>query len=495
LDVHRDTVHVAVRKGRGKTLAVDKQVFGTDMASLIRLRKYLREHGVKRVVMESTGVYWQPVWNVLEKSKCLSLVLVNPQHVKAIPGRKTDQMDCERLAELAQYNLLRGSFVPGPEIRELRELTRLRVKLVEEKNRLQNRLGRLLQTANYKLSSVITDLWGETGQLILGSMALGEFDPEVLAGKAQGSLRQKKAALVLALHGNPSEPFRWALGFLLESMRSVEERSRAVELRLSERMAGYADAVERLTTIPGVSVRTAWMLIAELGTEMGQFPSAKHAASWAGLCPGQNESAGKRQSGTTRKGDRHLRRGLVQCAWTVKNKHNCFLTTLLHRVAYRRGFKKAVMAVAHRILIIAYHILRDGTVYQEVGGDYHDRLRAGATAKRLTKRLQKLGYEVRLEKRDLREEVDEVLERRGRPCHCAQRGVECTHARKPKKNPSRPPKPKKSELLQAKIQAAKNTEATTTEQCPKCARWGIPCIHVRPKVLPKNQPSPLDTAT
>jgi transposase len=284
--VHKKTISVCVRQGNGKKLKCTNDLFGTFTA------------------------------------------LVNPQHVRALPGRKTDQKDCERLAELGQYDLLRCSFIPPPPIRELRDLTRLRAHLQGDRNRLVNRIGRLLETANLKLSSVATDILGKTGWLILNALASGNTDPERLALLAQGSLQSKKAALAEAMRGYTSEHFRWLLKQLLEEINALDVKLTALEERIRERMQPHQDLIRRLSTIPGVQETTAWTLIAELGTDMSCFPSAAHAASWAGLCPGNCESAGKRQSGRTRKGNRYLRRMLIQNAWAVARKKDCFLTAL-----------------------------------------------------------------------------------------------------------------------------------------------------------------------
>jgi transposase len=364
---------------------------------LEQLREFLRQNKVHRVVMESTGVYWIPVRNVLERGDWkFELVLVNPQHVRALQGEKTDDKDCRRLAELGQHDLLRGSFLPPVEIRELRDLTRRRSHMQGDRNRVINRIGRLLETGNFKLGSVASNIVGKTGWLILNAIAKGETDPEQLAARAQGSLQLKKAELAEALRGYSSEHFRWLLKQLIEELSRLDNKLNEIDSHLRKQMHPYQDLVRRLCTIPGVQEITAWTLIAELGTDMNQFPTPAHAASWAGLCPGNCESAGKRQSGRTRKGDRYLRRMLIQNAWAVSHSKDCFLTALFYRIASRRGGKRAAMAVAHRVLLIAYYIIRDGTVYQELGGDHYDRKNPERTARRLTQRLERIGYQVTL---------------------------------------------------------------------------------------------------
>ena len=454
LDVHKKTINVCIRQGKGKKLELITGLFGTFTGDLERLYEMLRSHKVRQVAIESTGVYWMPVSNVLERAawKC-NLIVVNPQHVHAIPGKKTDQSDCQWLAELAQHGLLRGSFIPPPEIRELRDLTRQRTHVQSDRNRAINRLARLLETANFKLGSVVSNLVGKTGWLILQAIADGETAPERLAEKAQGSLQYKKAELAQALRGYATEHFRWLLRQLLDELARLDRKVNELDQRIGERMQPYADLIRRLTTIPGVKETTAWTLIAELGTNMNQFPSADHAASWAGLCPGNSESAGKRQSGRTRKGDRYLRRMLIQNAWAISHKKDCFLTALYYRVAARRGAKRAAMAVAHRVLMIAYHIMRDGTEYREVGGDYYDRKNPERTARRLTKRLEQIGYKVVLTKE--------------------------SKAQTPADIPSRKTLTGTTRWELFRTLRQKGQPPATPDQCRKCSAWGIPCFHAR----------------
>ncbi len=458
LDVHKKSINVCIREGRGKKVELTTAGFGTFTEDLERLRDLLREHKVKQVAVESTGVYWIPLSNVLERAAWkFDLVLVNPQHVRMIPGKKTDQNDCEWLAELAQYGLLRGSFIPPPDICELRDLTRQRSHIQGDRNRTINRIDRLLETANIKLGSVVSDLIGKTGWLILNAIADGDTDPKWLAEKAQGSLRHKKAELAKAVRGYASEHFRWLLRQLLDELSRLDTKLNDIDERLVQRMKPHADLIRRLCTLPGVQATTAWTLIAELGTNMNQFPDAAHAASWAGLCPGNCESAGKRQSGRTRKGDRYLRRMLIQNSWAISHKKNCFLTALYYRIALRRGMKRAAMAVAHRVLIIAYHIMRDGTEYREIGGDYYDCKNPERTAKRLTKRLQQIGYQVTLTKpAAVSDDSDLPITK---PIRNGTTKWNLPRSRRQTEPDNRPP--------------------ATQNQCRKCASWGIACIHAR----------------
>lgn len=480
LDVHKKTVSACIRiRHRGsKEVEIHEAVFGTFTADLERLRDWLKKHKVKQVAMESTGVYWIPIWNMLEPVRLrFELVLVNPQLVRALRGSKTDRIDAQRIAEFLQYGLLHGSFVPPRPIRELRDLTRMRVHVQQDRNRVINRIGRLLETVNVKMGSVASNIVGVSGRAILKAIVAGRSQPEQLAKLAVGRLRDKKAELALALNGRYNDHFRWLLGGCLQELEWLDGRVAELDWRLSQAMEPHADLVRRLCTIPGVDRITAWTLIAELGTDMIQFADAHHAASWAGLCPGNAESAGKRFSGRTRKGDRYLRRILVQNAWAVAHKKDCFLTAVFHRTAHRRGLKKAAVAVAHRILIIAYHIIRDGSEYREYGGDYFDRQQPERTAERLTRRLERIGYEVVLRPRadEAAPEPASPGPKRGRPCKCAERGLRCTHSRPARPAPAADPMPTPRSAA-ARPPAA---PPILVGPCPRCARWGIRCIHAK----------------
>ncbi len=476
LDVHKKSISVCVRIGGNgkKDVEIHEAVFGTFTRDLERLREWLKEHKVKQVAMESTGVYWIPVWNILEPVDWgFEIILVNPQMVRALRGCKTDRIDARRIAEFLQYGLLRGSFVPPRPIRQLRDLTRMRVQVQRDRNRVINRIGRLLETVNIKLGSVARKIAGKSGRAILQAIARGESKPEELADLALGHLRAKIPELILALRGRLSDHFRWQLKSYLAELDWADKRLAGLDERLTDEMAPHENVVKRLCSLPGVNRITAWILIAELGLDMSQFPSAAHAASWAGLCPGNAESGGKRFSGKTRKGNRYLRRVLVQNAWAARRK-DCFLKAVFYRVAHRRGLKKAAVAVAHRILILAYHVIRDGIEYRELGGDYFDRQHPEQTAHRLVRRLSNIGYDVTLSPRQTAPPEEALPRRRGRPCKCAERGVPCVHGgRAPKETRTKTP------------------PAPESRQCAKCARWGIPCLHVRPRISAINsEPDP-----
>jgi transposase len=314
-----------------------------------------------------------------------------------VPGRKTDQKDSEWIAELLQHGLLRASFVPPTPTRELRDLTRYRASLAQEINRIANRIQKVLEQANIKLASVATDALGASGRAMLEAIVNGEQDSQRLAEMSRGLLRNKIPQLQQALEGRITGHHRFLLRELLDHLYFVESQMRRIEQEVEERLRPFQSEVVRLCTIPGVDRVTAWGLLAEIGLDMKQFPDAPHLASWAGLCPGSHESAGKRKSGKIRKGSLWLRRCLCQAAWAVSTKKNNYLSALYRRLAARRGVKRATIAVAHHLLVIAYYILRDQSCYQDLGPDYFDRLNPEALRRRLTRRLEGLGFKVTLE--------------------------------------------------------------------------------------------------
>lgn len=393
LDVHKKSVTACVLWASGRRRQT--RAFGTFTKELLEMGDWLRSCGVTHVAMESTGVYWKPVWNLLEGQ--FEVLLVNAQHIKAVPGRKTDQKDSEWIADLLQHGLLRASFVPPSPIRELRDLTRYRASLAQEINRIANRIQKVLEDANIKLASVATDALGASGRAMLEAIVSGEQDSQRLAEMSRGLLRNKIPELGRALEGRVTTHHRFLLRELLDHLYFVESKMRRIEQEVEMRLGPFQSEVARLCTIPGVDRVTAWGLLAEIGLNMTQFPDAQHLASWAGLCPGSHESAGKRKSGKIRKGSLWLRRCLCQGAWAVSTKKNNYLSALYRRLAVRRGAKRATIAVAHNLLVIAYYILRDGTCYQDLGPDYFDRLNPEGLRRRLTKRLEGLGFKVTLE--------------------------------------------------------------------------------------------------
>jgi transposase len=362
LDVHKKTVVACVR--RVSPLGqVSHQVrtFSTMTSELLALADWLAEQGVERVAMESTGVYWKPVYYLLEDR--FAVMLVNAQHIKQVPGRKTDVKDCQWIAELLQHGLLRPSFVPPRPIRELRDLTRQRTQLVAERARAANRVQKVLEDANIKLASVAADVLGVSGRAMIRGLIAGRDDSKELAELARGRLRSKIPALGQALQGRVSEHHRFILAALLDQIEFLEGLIRRFDARVTEWVAPLSQFVERMQTIPGIDRRAAQVILAEIGPDMTQFPTSGHLCSWAGMCPGNNESAGKRRSGRTTPGSRWLRSVLVQAAWAASHTKRTALATSYHRWARRRGRKRALVALGHQILIVVYELLSHNKVY------------------------------------------------------------------------------------------------------------------------------------
>jgi transposase len=396
LDVHQKSVMASVRiqepDGRVRK---DTLSFGTTVKELRRLRDWLVAYGVTHAAIESTGVLWKPVWHVLESH--VELLLVNPRDVKRMPGRKTDVKDAEWLAQLLQAGLLSSSFVPPRDQRELRDLTRHRASLEQQRTAVANRVHKLLEDANIKLGAVASDILGVSGRLMLRAMADGETDPHRLADFAQRRLREKLPALRDALTGDLTPHHRFMLQRLLEQLAYLEEEVATFDRRIEACTVPFTAVITRLDSIPGVNRRTAENLLAEIGPNMAIFPDAKHLASWAAICPGHDRSAGKQRRGTIRKGNRWLRRTLGQAAWAARNKKNSYLAAQFWRLAGRRGRKRAIVAVSHSILVAAYYIIRDGVTYHDLGADHFDRLAPQQLTRHLVKRLEQLGHKVTLE--------------------------------------------------------------------------------------------------
>lgn len=397
LDVHKKLVvaHVLPPDGSLKAEA-KKRTFRTFTRDLERLRLWLGQGKVTEGVMESTGQYWRPVWNVLEDS-VENLVLMNPQHVKGLRGRKTDQADAEWLAGHLGRGELKGSFVPPRWVRELRDLTRWRVRLLQDLNRVKNRSGQWCETGNLKLSSVATDLFGVSGRRMLRGVVQGDRDAAWMADWAQGSWRKKRAEWKLALEGRFSDHLRPLLERMLTQVEDLERHIKELEQEIEPRLACQEELLPRLVTIPGVDRITVWCVWAEIGTDLRVFEDAAHWASWAALGPGNGESGGKRFSGRTRKGNPYLRRILCQAAWAASHKRGSYLRALYPRLRNRRGHQQAIMAVAHHLLIVIYHLIRDGGVYRERGYDYYHQERKPQVTRRLVDRLQRMGFRVRIE--------------------------------------------------------------------------------------------------
>jgi transposase len=403
LDVHKETIVVCVRRVRaGAKRKTDSEVrkFGTMTEEILALADWLAEQGVTHVAMESTGVYWKPVWNLLESGP-YEMLLVNAQHIKQVPGRKTDVKDCEWIAQLLQCGLLRGSFVPPPPQRDLRELTRQRRQLTQAKSAVANRIQKVLEDANIKLGSVATDVLGKSGRDMLRAIIAGQEDPQLLAELALRKLRVKIPQLRLALRGRVTEHHRFLLKLLLEEITQMEAWIDQISQRIVTVMPHpFVEAVKLLTTIPGIDERAAENILAETGVNMDQFRTAAHMASWTGICSGNRQSGGKRYNARTNKGNRWLRATLVQVAWAASHTKGTYFAAHYRRLAGRRGKKKALVALAHTIEVVIYYLLKRKTPHVDLGADYLDRHDKDRLLAGLVRRLERMGHKVTLERID-----------------------------------------------------------------------------------------------
>jgi transposase len=454
IDIHKKSVTVTVLPPVGKPeLGRRQRNFPTYTRDLKQLRTWLKNCKVTEVAMESTGQYWRPVWNILE-GHFEKVILVNPQHIKGLSGNKTDPKDADWIANLLDTGKLKGSWVPPREIRELRDLTRQRVHVLEDANRVKNRIEQLCQTGNIKLSSVATDLFGVSGRRMLKAIIEDKHDAGWIADYARSSLRSKKKELELALDGSFTGNQRWLLDRELKHLEWLETQVEVLEREIERQVTQFAEPMRRLMTIPGIDRKTAWMIVAEIGVDMSVFDDAKHLASWAGLCPGNRESGGKRMSGRTRKANRYVKRGMSQAAWAASHTKNTYLRAFYRRIQVRKGAPKAVMALAHHMITVVYNVLARGEEYVELGGDYYDERDKPKVVSRLVSRLIKLGYYVDLKPVETVESVPAATSSelesgsigepagessptestvpgpkrgRGRPCKCAERNIICTH--------------------------------------------------------------------
>ena len=392
LDIHQRTVVACARIVAGAAVTHDRRTFGTTTAELLALRDWLTAHGCTHVAMESTGVYWKPIWQVLEGR--FELVLANARHIRAIPGRKSDVNDATWIADLLAHGLIRGSFVPPAPVQELRDLTRTRKQLVREIAQHTLRIQKTLEHANLKLTGLLSNILGLSGRAILQALVAGERDPERLADLVRGRLKASRADLVAALHGRVTAHHRFLLQLHLTHVEALERAVREVEARLGEALAPFRTALDRLITMPGVSETVARVLVAEIGFDMTRFATAGHLVSWAGLCPRLDESAGKRLSTRTRPSNPWLKTTLVQAAWAASRKKDGYLRAQFLRLKSRRGPKKAILAVAASMLTAAYHMLKHDVDYRDLGADHFDRRDKAKLAHRLIQRLQALGFAV-----------------------------------------------------------------------------------------------------
>ena len=389
LDIHKDMIAACmIKKGRR-----ERKQFGTMTDDLLQLSAWLIENDCQMTAMESTGSYWKPIYNILEAEN-VPVIIANAQHIKAVPGRKTDVKDSEWIADLLRHGLVNASFVPPRELRDLRELVRYRKSLIQERAREFNRIQKVLEGANIKLGSIISNIDGKSGCAIVDAIIGGETDPKKLANFAKGSLRKKQDILGRSLTGLINDHLRNILFLMRRHVRCLDELVETTDLQIYSYLTAENDVLERLMTIPGVGQKSAEVIVSEIGTDMSQFLSARHLASWAGICPGNNESAGKRYSGRIRKANNNLKTTLAQCAKVNALKRGTYLNAQYYRIAARRGPNRATIAVAHTILIIAYHIIKDGTVYHELGDNYFDEFKKDAILNRSLRRIEALGYDV-----------------------------------------------------------------------------------------------------
>lgn len=399
LDVHLKTVVACVREvAADGSVSSEHRSFPSHTAGILELGDWLLQRGVTRVAMESTGVYWKPVWNLLD-GRGPELMLVNAREFRNVPGRKTDVNDAQWLAQLLQHGLLRPSFVPPRPMRELRDLTRQRSCLVQDKARVANRIQKILEDANIKLSSVASDVLGASGRDMIQAIIRGEANPGALANLARRRLRAKIPALREALRGGARDHHRFMLRLLMDQLDAIETLVARVQDRIDELTAKDTPVLSLLDQIPGINRMTAQVILAEIGTDMNHFPSAGHLASWAKLRPGDDESAGKRRSSRTGRGNRWLRGAMTQAACAAGRKKNSYFSAQLRRLASRRGRKRALVAVAHSLIVVVYHMLKTGTPYRDLGPEYLDRLEPHRMIKILVRRLESLGQDVTLHPR------------------------------------------------------------------------------------------------
>jgi transposase len=396
LDVHKASVVACVMlTAANGAVTQETKTFGTTTAEILALGDWLKSHGVTIAAMESTGVYWKPIYNLLEGQ--LELLVVNAQHIKAVPGRKTDVADAAWIADLLRHGLMRGSFIPPQPQRELRELVRHRANLVGRRAQAVNELHKILESTNIKLGNVVSDLTGVSATEMLQALVEGKTDPAALAELGRGQLKKKKPELQAALRGELRAHHKLIISQLLADIRWCEEQTAEVSAEIAARLKEQEELIDRLDDIPGVNRRVAEVIVAEVGSDVKRFRTAQHLISWAGLCPGNHESAGRRKSSRIRPGNRSLRCGIIEAAQAGRRKKGSYLSALFGRLAGKRGKKRALVAVGRTILQSAYYMIERGVRYQDLGSDYYDQRNPEGLARRLAKRIEKLGFAVNLQ--------------------------------------------------------------------------------------------------
>ncbi len=394
LDVHKKTVTACIITPKGKVI----KTFGTMTGNILELLDWINVNRCTHVAMESTGVYWKPIYNLLELAG-VDVMVVNAHHIKAVPGRKTDVKDAEWIADLLRHGLLKGSYIPSKPQRELRELVRYRKSLIEERTREVNRLQKVLEGCNIKLSSVVSNIMGVSGRSMIEAIINNIDDPQLIAKMAKGRLKSKTESLEKALHGLVGPHQRMILATQLRHIDFLDGEIQRLDREVEERLFPFEEELELLETIPGVGRRSAESILTEIGFDMDRFPSDGHISSWAGMAPGNNESAGKRKSGRAPKGNKYLRSTLVQCARAASHTKEAYLSAHFRRIAARRGSNRAAVAVGHSILVICYHILKKRQPYNDLGANYFDERKSASVLKNAVKRIEALGFKVIVEEK------------------------------------------------------------------------------------------------
>jgi len=389
IDVHKKLIVACLRNGKKAEL----RKFDTLTRSIKELANWLLENNCQMVAMESTGAYWKPIYNILELLN-LDVIVVNAHHMKTVPGRKTDVKDAEWIADLLKHGLLKASFIPNREQRELREIVRYRKSLIEERSRELNRLEKTLEGANIKLSSFVSDLHGVSSRKLIEQSLVGEINQENIGDLIHASMKSKKSDLILAMDGVVSPIQKHLIKAILDHIDDMTRRIKDLDDIINDHMKGYDDAIKKIDELSGIGKRSAEVIVSEIGIDMSRFPSDAHLSSWSGLCPGNNESAGKRKSGKTNKGSKHLKSILVQCAKSAQKDKDSFFHAQYQRIVVRRGANRATVAVAHSMLIAIYHILKDNIPFKDLGSNYYTKFNVGAKAKYYIRKLQELGVSI-----------------------------------------------------------------------------------------------------